>query len=286
MARGKKTNGFTLVELLVVIGIVAVLVGLLMPALSKARNAAVRTACLARMRELGMACRLYATDNRDSLPPIWNASDWPPVHFLRPAIYSTTNNPVQDCYLTKFLSLGDTAKRFICPALEGSAPYSTTGNQSYRYNQILGGHRGTNIEQPVPTNPGYYFAAPFKIAQVKSPTQVALFLDTDTIVSGFGNGGNAIWFRVDSSVVSNTPGASYHWPNQQGGFELHSNYSTMGGTYVGYQSATWNRWAGAVNVAYVDGSVRPTAFDIHAYPVNFQGESFMYVDPNHPMPRW
>lgn len=56
------TNGFTLVELLVVIGIIAVLVGVLLPALAKARQSAVNIQCSSQLRQLATACELYLED--------------------------------------------------------------------------------------------------------------------------------------------------------------------------------------------------------------------------------
>jgi prepilin-type N-terminal cleavage/methylation domain-containing protein len=60
--------GFTLVELLVVIGIIAVLVGMLMPALTRAREAANKTACLSNLKQLHLYMTLYAADSKRSIP--------------------------------------------------------------------------------------------------------------------------------------------------------------------------------------------------------------------------
>src|SRR5206468_9387854 len=63
-----RRKAFTLVELLVVIGIIAVLIAVLLPTLNKAREAAQRTSCLSNIRQLGTLFRLYGNQYRDACP--------------------------------------------------------------------------------------------------------------------------------------------------------------------------------------------------------------------------
>jgi prepilin-type N-terminal cleavage/methylation domain-containing protein/prepilin-type processing-associated H-X9-DG protein len=70
MSRLRRSHAaFTLVELLVVIGIIAVLVALLLPALNRAREAAKQTQCLSNMRQVGTALYIYLIDSKQVLPP-------------------------------------------------------------------------------------------------------------------------------------------------------------------------------------------------------------------------
>jgi len=64
MGRFVRRRGFTLTELLIVIGIIAVLIAILMPALSAAREHAKRVQCMSNLRQLTMAWLMYANDNR------------------------------------------------------------------------------------------------------------------------------------------------------------------------------------------------------------------------------
>ena len=90
----KRRQAFTLVELLVVIGVIAVLVAMLLPALTRARQAATTLKCAANMRQIGQMFGLYAADYPGFYPPVnWkkdldpnipNTNSYGMVHCLGP----------------------------------------------------------------------------------------------------------------------------------------------------------------------------------------------------------
>jgi len=114
----RQRRAFTLVELLVVIGIIAILIALLLPALVRARAAAASAACSSNLRQLAVAALNYAQDNRGYWPPAslniltTNLSRW---HGNRPNASSTFDftSSIMHAYLRV-----DQIKK--CPSWEAS----------------------------------------------------------------------------------------------------------------------------------------------------------------------
>ena len=161
----QKQRAFTLIELLVVIAIIAMLVAILVPAVSKALEAARRSSCASNLKTLGVAFNSYAADHKGDLPPSDPSDD---------TLSSVAKRLHAAGYVTQ-------PRTWVCPSdkIESSGPitiytgatmdqFNSDGNCSYAY--IAGYRIGTSV------SPG---AAPLLFDEVNGGDDITSDLSTD-----------------------------------------------------------------------------------------------------------
>jgi len=169
----RKNRGFTLIELLVVIAIIAILAGMLLPALNAARDKARTISCVGNQKQLSQARMFYRDGNNECTPPISNgtaypdgtnkSSHWVP-NMLKNGYLPTT--AVLVCP-SRFDSAADTYQ-FRKNFLKNAAKSWVNHDWKWCYPDY-----GSNIEISLNTNPGQVPKAAYAYSMKNDPTAVS-----------------------------------------------------------------------------------------------------------------
>jgi prepilin-type N-terminal cleavage/methylation domain-containing protein/prepilin-type processing-associated H-X9-DG protein len=190
----KSKKAFTLIELLVVIGITGLLMGILMPALSKARAEGKRVYCLNNLRQMAIAAANYTLSNDDYYPIAHYSQKTNFEIFGYNWDFTTIRNPGTDetDVVAGILWQGQTVEEIHqCPSFKGDSKTSSNPFSGYNYNTSYIGHGeeehvGASYCGEIRSMRAELFAGvfinkkiimPVKINKVRRPGQCALFGD-------------------------------------------------------------------------------------------------------------
>jgi prepilin-type N-terminal cleavage/methylation domain-containing protein/prepilin-type processing-associated H-X9-DG protein len=267
MARSRR--GFTLIELLIVITVIAVLIGLLLPAIQKVRESAARAQCANNLKQIGLACQGYH-DAQGSLPPGYTATaaypdttpGWGWAAYLLPHLEQDNlyrqlnfNAPVQNSAAVRTV-----VKVYLCPSdTPPSSAFAVTdavGNtlmmaapSSYA---ATVGQDASEVDDPEGDGV-FYRNSKVRMTDIKDGTSQTVMVGDRAWSQTRG-----VWAGAPNNAIT-IPGDRNAWPNATGPAQalvlVHNNWVNITTDADGGLDDFSSAHPGGVNLLFADGSV-------------------------------